>query len=261
MTDLYLQAVMKGALAKRKMSSALDEEKNPVQIAIENKIDAYLDTLDFSNDDKLQSGEQKRARLKEEMLIELQENNASAYVQSALALLENEAKNYLEASEIGVLLEEFANIEDKVKALEPEAELTANFQALLNISDNSMSVIFKMATAKFMASQYVDCLALFMLLTALNDSHSEYWLRAGIAAQECNDLRLALRAYNRALALNNNLIDARLFAIECCLACDRIAEAQMHYHKAKEIADSVEVELEYRDLLTVIKSNYHHILG
>ncbi len=231
MSDLYLESKLKIQPKKK--------EKDKFEEAIEKNLDDYIATISIKEENLLESAEMKKKRLKEEMREALSMDWMEPYLILAFDILFNESKQYLDESENQLIVDQFSKISDKLNQLDLSTSFK-NYQSYLNISNDSMEAVWKIALAKYVAGEYKKCTALFVLLAALASDESEYWLRMGISAQEDGDFQLALRAYLATLSLDPNHLGARLMAIECFLATDQLASAEAEYLEAQKIVENAD---------------------
>jgi tetratricopeptide (TPR) repeat protein len=244
MPDPYLQALMTGQLKI---------VKDKFAVALEEKIDRYLDTLDFSGeDDKLRLPAMKRSRLRAQLLDTAKQNDPYEHVNDALGILKSEGIKYLQEDVLSNLFKEISAIGDSMAGINVENLSDEEFSLLCTVSGGSLNALSEMAIAKFDEQDYSQCLSLSILLTSLDDNNADYWMRAGIAAQELQKFPMALYGYTRALDLDEGLIRARLFAAECCLASGLIAEAHNHCLEAENFARTNDLDVDSRELLVLL---------
>lgn len=252
MVDLYLQAMMRGEIAPKprinNANSPPDESdkptaKTPFDLAIEKEIEAYLDTQNFNEGDPranmLSSPAMKRARMKAELSEALKMKEYTQQIQTALQTIHSEGNKYLETESYNLVIKELRTAEELLDKLDPYKETSEDFQQILQISDETMEAIAKIALGKFDESQYADCFALFTMLALLYPSNPDYWFRAGIAAQSLNDYDSALKNYGNATTLDSDLIPAFLFAAECYHYKGMNEEALNQRNTAKEKMDAL----------------------
>jgi tetratricopeptide (TPR) repeat protein len=244
MSDPYLQALMTGQLKT---------VKDKFTVALEKKIDRYLDTVDFSGeDDKLKSPSMKRSCYKAELLDTAKKNDPYEYVSDALGIIKNEGIKYLQEDVLSNLFKELDAIGDRMAGINVENLSDEEFSLLCTVSEDSLKALSEMAIAKFEEQDYSKCLSLSIFLTCLDDNNADYWMRAGIVAQEMQNFPMALNGYTQALDLEEDNIRARLFAAECCLASGLIAEAQAHCLEAENFARANDIDDEIREFLALL---------
>jgi cytochrome c-type biogenesis protein CcmH/NrfG len=84
----------------------------------------------------------------------------------------------------------------------------------------------------------------------------EIWFHLGIAAQKCDKIDLALRAYALTLELDPKHIGARLLAAECLVNCHLNEEANKEIAEAKKIIKEQTVDQVWLDLLSSLENTY-----
>lgn len=249
MVDLYLQAMMQGLVTFKK--------KDKFDEAIEKDIIAYVDTLTFEvdpNGSQLLSPKMKRAKLIEELKEEIKMPELEEFLDAAFSFIKTDGARYLSGSKYEALSSEFHHALKILEDFNPSNEIPIKLQKLLEISNDGIDSLYEIATGAFAEGRNNECLAVFVLLTTLNQTNSEYWFRMGIAAQRCGNVDLALRAYPICVEIDPNLIGARLFSAECRLISGNIEGARNELSEANKIKADSEVDPIWLEFLTVLEN-------
>jgi tetratricopeptide (TPR) repeat protein len=246
--DPYLHAIMRPQPKKEK-------KKSPLDMAIDNQIDSFLDThnLEEDNHSGLQSHEQKKQKMKVEIEESLKLPELAKQVETAVKILTSEGAKYLSKEANQLLLSELNTASELIPNVNAEIISEMSLQAFAKISDDSMQAIAEIGNAKFSEGSYSDSLALFSLLSLLNPGYSEFWVRLGIAAYHCGNYDLALCAYLAAEGLDPHSMNIRLFVAECYLMLSQMDKAREELAAAKAIKDSSPQEQVWLDLLKEIE--------
>ncbi len=260
MPDPYLEAMMHGDFTPKDKKS--DEvtpppAKDSFDIAIEKQIDAYIDSLNLEEEfgkSTLISPEMKKKQIREEMKANLKMPEIEGYITAAFKALRSEGEHYLGAELYKEMIDEFDVIIPKLEVMDLSQPVEENFQTLLNISDEVMTGIFGMAIEKYKEGDYSTSLSIFTLLTTLDSGNSEYWYRLGIASQRFENYDMALKAYETSIELEPDLMEAYLFASECCLHKGDLEGAKVFFKKGKELADAQELDEVWSTLIKEIAS-------
>lgn len=257
MADPYLMAMM-GGNSEKKTEGAIATEKDRFDLIINKDIEEYLDTIDFEaeiGDNKMQTPRMKRDQLREELQKSLQMTELDQNITTAFLVLVHEGKENLNPDEYQAMIDELLQIGDKINGMSFDSLPEVNLQTLFNISAPTMRAIFKVATAQFVNGRLDNCSALFMMLTALNPGHPEYWLRSGMAAHQSNNIDLALRSYRSATELDPQMVAAPLLLADCYLRLGNKDEAKEAFNKAKSLASSQEIDPAWKDLLNALAAS------
>ncbi|MBS0654334.1 MAG: hypothetical protein JSR46_01025 [Verrucomicrobia bacterium] len=250
----YLKNTMQAKASKKEKSAA---SKDKFEQETERMIETYVDTLELEDDpaqNHLLNIKMRKERLKQEMREALKLPELSKQIESAIGLLLTEGARYLTREANQTLQSDLSHAAAQLEGIEREKTSSMNLQAITKISDASMKAITDMAIAKFTEERFQDCLCLFSFLTILDPGYSEYWLRLGIAAQQCENYEMASRAYAAALELDPGSISAHLFAAECFVKCVLLDKAKAELAAAKKIAESSTVDQTWLDLLSSIEN-------
>lgn len=252
MDYLYLQALMHGEIDVKGKPKKVEKEKKPVEIELEKQIESYVQAADIKEDlghAQLLSSEQIRNKMKFEISEAFKLTEFSQQIELAMKILFSESVEYLSKETHSRLLSELEAAEEHLAEINLEKATQGNLQTIAEISDDTMQSIADIGIAKFAEERYFDCLALFSLLSILDPSYSEYWLRQGVAAQKCEKFELAARSYAAASELDPELITSRLLAVQCYIKCDQLEQAKAEFNAAKRISEGKELDPEVRDLL------------
>ncbi|HEV8052151.1 MAG TPA: hypothetical protein VGP47_06635 [Parachlamydiaceae bacterium] len=250
MVDLNLQALLHREFAL--------ENDNPLDQQLDNEIDKLIEQNDYINfvNDPFNSPAIKKARLRAKIKEELELKPLSKYIESALNILVNDGKIYLSTDQYRDLMKAFSHAQEFLS--KPREDL-ANYQTILQIKDTEMEAITKVAIEEFNQGKFDDCMAIFILLTTLRPDIFDYWYRAGIAAQKSALFDLAVKFYNTALELEDNM-GAHLFLIDCYLSLKKVSEARSQLDKAKIISETKEMDEATRALLLKLESQIKVLL-
>lgn len=255
--DPLLAAMMHGEIPYKKGESPkVETVKTPLQIEMEQEIDAYVDKMEFE-EEIIRNGlvpiKVKREKLKLEMKEAAKLPKLAQQIDTAIALLLTEGRRYLSKEAFQRLESDFTTIFTHLRDIKLENVSAEDLQHLAGISDDTMQSIVEFAQATFAEQRYPDCLSLFSLLSILNPGNAEYWFRMGIAAQRCEDFELSCRSYGAASEIDPNHIGARVLAAECYARAKLLDEAKAELAAAKEIAAKGDVDEMWLDLLPVIE--------
>lgn len=250
MVDLYLQAMMQGQIVNRK--------KNKFDEAMSREIKHYVDSLPLEEDigeSQLVSPRMKRIKLMEELKEEAKMTELTEYIEKAFSFLRSDGLHYLEPSALEKLTLALKNSAKLLKDLDLSQEMPKDDQMILGFSNETLAMIYQVATGAYRDERFESCLAVFVLLATLNPANPEYWFRTGIAAQKNELIDIALRAYAIASSLVPELIGARLFAAECYLAKGALKEAAEEVIEAKKIKETSEPEPMWLELLDLLEQS------
>lgn len=254
MPDLYLQALMQGEILKKSIGSAAKEKKNRFERATDKAIDAYIEKLTFDESDpsvnKFSSPEMQRTQIGAELREQAKASELSQFIEQAFKISTSEGENYLGKEKYELMNEEFASGYDALLEIDLNTIPTENFQSLLHFNESTIDSIFEIAVAKFNELQYPDSLALFILLTTLNSENPDFWHRAGILAQKCENYELAARLYKAAMAIDPSLLGPWVFSIDCYLKQEMKSEALAVYTEAIKIGNASEIDNEWKEMLS-----------
>jgi tetratricopeptide (TPR) repeat protein len=228
--------------------------KDKFEIAIENQINAYIDSLDLNQNNQLLPPEVQRAKIMEELKEATSYTELSTYLIESLNLLRSQGQEYLDKEKFEELENVLSEIPKIIDQVDLNKELTESYQEILKFNDSVMESILKIAIAKFDEEKYADMIALCTLLTTLSPNNYDYWFKLGIAAQKAQNYNLALRAYEAANDIHPDLIGAKLFSVECHIMEGHPEIAKKALEDATKIAETTEVEEGWRKLLTEVKT-------
>jgi tetratricopeptide (TPR) repeat protein len=258
MPDLYLQALMHGEILKKSISPKIAEKKNRFELETEKAIQEHIATLSFDeqdpNNNRFTTPEMKRARIKAELREQAKVSELSHFIGEAFKIITSEGKNFLGKEKYDLMNQDFAFGQEALEEIDLNIIPTENFQSLLHFSESTINSIFEVAVAKFNESQYPDSLALFIFLTTLNPENADFWHRAGILAQKCENYELAARLYSAAEAIDPSLLAPWVFSIDCYLKQDKRPEALSAYDEAMKIGEASEIQDEWKEMLSCYKA-------
>lgn len=256
MDNFHLQAMMRGEHHEKK-KAAPTAPKSKVDIELEKEIDAYVDGLELPVDPQgrsLNTPERQKEKMKLELKEAVKLPELSQNLDLAMEILINEGANYLSEEANQTLLTDFSNAATLLADMTLADTSNLSLQELSKFGDESMTSIATVAIGKYAEAKYGDCQALFALLSILNPGYDEYWLRLGLAAQKNANFDLAYKAYAAAYELNQDLIEAHLFAAECLLAGKDVEKAKHELDEAKRVAGRIKADQQWLDLIPIIEN-------
>jgi len=257
----YMYALMHGEVPQKKTPGEVEMKvksgTSQFDNDLEKKIDSYVDELELEEDPthkSLVNAKAKRESIRLEIKEAIKLPELSKNINTAMEIIFNEGKKYLSPESAEILTRDFSNAAEILDQLTIEGA-NVNLQELTKISDESMKSLVEIAIAKFSEANYVGSLSLFSLLTILNPSYSEYWFRFGLAAQKCEQLELASRAYAAALELDPNLLGAKVFGAECFLSRNLKEEARTEILAAKKMVEENATDPMWLELIANIEAS------
>lgn len=254
MADLYLQAMMQGKIIQKnsEYTPSTPLKKNRFEIEIEKEIESKLINLidEDPSINKFNSPEIRKAKLKAQLLEEAKLSELSQFIESAFNILTTQSNKYLKQDQVEILMNDLILGDKALDELDVKLVPTANFQTLLHFSDTTVESMLKIAYAKFQELQLFDSLTLFVLLAILAPGNSNYWLCAGILAQQSENYDLANRLYHAAITTDPKLASAWFFSMDCYLNRDMQLEAKNAYDELKKISESSPLEESLQEMLT-----------
>lgn len=254
MHDPHLYDLLHGETkARESKTDSSTQKKNKFDLAIENYIDQYIDSLNFEreiHDNPLTTPQAKKTQIRNELNYSLQMPDLENFLNEAFKELFTHHHNYLPPELCRKMEQEFLRIDEKMDKIDVNEVSEKNFQTLFKISHAVMDGILTVGIAKYQEEEYASCLAIFTLLTSLNPGNEDYWYRLGIAAQKCEDYPLALKAYENTLEISPDLLGAHVFSAECHFHLNQKESAQQSFIKAKEIAETQEIEEVWKVLMS-----------
>lgn len=260
MPDPYLEAMMHGEILNKKKNKPPkggDIPKDRFEIALDKNIRQMVDLIYADIEPihgQLISPEMQRKKIEADLRESLGSPELSQYLDTAFKTLLNEGKQYLEPENYETMIKEFSKAIEYLDQLDLEKLLSEPLDKVLDIHTETIDSIFKIAIEKYKEEQYNASLALFVLLTILQNEDFDYWYRAGIAAQQCENYTFAIKGYNTAENLNPELIGAYLFATECYLKLDQKSEAKDKFEKAKILAGKSPLDSNWTSVYNYIGS-------
>lgn len=260
MIDPSLAAsLLKGLPTSNKSSSQKKAPQSASDIALEEEVDNYLAAHPLAQDPSrgtLLTPEAQRAKLRAELIEKAKKQDVSSYIKEAIDLVHKRVSHLLNSKDDETLQKDLDQAAQKIAQLDVKQLTNSPIQDLLEISDTSMDALFKIGVALFAAKDYAGSMAMFTLLTTLNDESAEYWFRVAIAAQLNNNSELALRGYRNAIAIDQHFITAEIFCAQYCLTQGLKAEAEDHFRQAEKISKSTDVAPEWQKLLEQLASSF-----
>ncbi|MBA2369389.1 MAG: hypothetical protein H0V82_10265 [Candidatus Protochlamydia sp.] len=148
------------------------------------------------------------------MLAETDSLGFNDQIQQAIEIIESESID-LEADQLQELRDDLIRAKKCLDELDISGALVGEVKDLLKIRTKSINSIFSLAVKKFEKEESEASMCLFLFLSKLDSEDPEYLYRAGIAAQICGKLELALKIYAETLNISSDLIGPKIFSIEC----------------------------------------------
>lgn len=162
-------------------------------------------------------------------------------IKNAINLIAMDSTN-LTPQEAEQIKSDLFKLKKYIDELSIDTNLAENLIQNAAFSQESIDLIFNLAIKKYENENLEECLCLFLLLSFLDATNSEYWYRAGIAAQIFNKYELALTLYTESLMCNPDNIAAKIFSIECYLNLGLMTEAIELLEELKHSIESIELE-------------------
>lgn len=237
MIDLYQQHMSDGLRTFKTKAKTTNNSKK-FNTSIDYFVNKYVDELQLNEEDALLSIKLNRQRLRQELKNTVKSTELKSHIQLAFNVIFNDGIVLIEKEPFELLKGEFLKAKYVLNNLNLREYLPDNLNDILKISPACLDMIYQMALKKFSDLNYNECLALYILLTVLNQNNPDYWYRLGISAQKCEMIDLALRAYRNTIALFPTLVGARLFAIECYIASGALDEARAECANVKHFLKS-----------------------
>lgn len=249
MDDPFLEAMLKGNAPKIKKA-------DKYEMALERHIKLYFDALPPDDEplNPLLSPQLQRKKKELELKESLTNLDINNHLKEAVQVVLHDGKRHLDAETYDVVKGDFTTASRILAERDPENVSTDDFSVTLQISDLTIDSIFTIAIAKFEEENYAACLSLFLFLTVLQPSEFDFWYRAGIAAQHCENWELAINAYAMAFDLNQELVEARLFSVQCYIKLGLLDEAEAECAAAAELIEAMPLDEERLSLLADVKS-------
>ncbi len=246
---------MKDPALQLKLNS-FNKTKDKFDEAIEKDIRSYVDSLTFEDDpnvSKLLTPQMKKAALFEKIKADAQMPELVEFLDTAFDFIKTEGLHYLDSQTHENLLLEFDHASEMLEHIDLSGKIPEQLKSLLQISDEAMLSIFKIAVGAFFEEKSQESLSIFVLLTSLDATDSDYWFRLGIAAQKCGNMDQALEAYGLSKELNPEIIGARLFSAECFLNQKDQDSATNEIDEAKKIISFSDIDPVWLDLLSALE--------
>lgn len=255
MPDLYLQDLLRDEVGKKQPEK---KKKDRFEIEIENQVEEYIKSISFDEEDPsknlLMAPEVRRAKMKMELIQEAKCSKLSSYVESAIAILRSEGKNYLDEEKYMLMNKTFENAYIILNKIDLTPPFIDNFQTLLEFSDDTIESIFNIAVIKHRELKYEDSLSLFILLLTLIPENSDYWYRAGMVAYECKKYELALDFYSVVSSLDPLFIAPWIFSSECYLKLNSQVQAKSACEEAIKISAVSEIDDPWKEALSRLQA-------
>jgi tetratricopeptide (TPR) repeat protein len=243
--DLYLQTLMNGEIMKKAMVSVKEDSIfEPLKQAVDEEIEKRLEGF-IPN--PLQSLEQKRAALREELKNEMELHELSSYLKRACQTFGSTGHSYIEHERFVQIEEEFKEAYQIIA--DPDFSIESlDLRESLDISDQTLQALYDFAVAQFDEGLVLESLSLLILISQFIFDNPDIWYRLGIIAHQLENYDLAIRAYQGAIALNSALVGARLWLIECLLIENRTQEAQEKLKDMKNYFDAKAIESSWQKI-------------
>lgn len=260
MDPAYLHALMHGEISFKKKPAGSSEKtasQSKLEKDLDREIDSFVESLVFEEDpshQSLESPQIKRQKIKLELKEAAKMPELFNPVNNAIEVIFSEGQNYLSPDDFNTLVVELAVSTDHLSNAGLKETANSDLQTVGKISDTSIKALEGIAIAKFEQERYEDSLSLFCLLSILVPGYSEYWFRMGIAAQRCENLDLATKAYAITLDLDPENIGAMLFAAQCFIEKSLIDDAKAELALAKERLRSGGVDKVWLEFLRAIEA-------
>jgi tetratricopeptide (TPR) repeat protein len=253
--DPFLSAMMHGEHPSKKPPTE-GRAKTKLETEIESEIDAYVDGMELDEDPShaLLSARARRESIKRDIKEEVKMPELAQFIDVAMEILHSEGPHFLSQESNQALLSELSASNENLGDIGIKEASSEKLQALAKLSDESMKSIYEIAVLKFKEGLFPDSLALFSLLGTLDPGQPEYWFRLGIAAQKCEKLEMASRAYAATSKLDPENIGARLFAAECLINRGLRDEAKAEIAEAKKLMKNGNVDQIWLDFLPAVES-------
>jgi tetratricopeptide (TPR) repeat protein len=240
MVDIYLQELMSGhILPKNKVKKVEATPKDKFDIIIDKEVEKlvseYKAELLF-NTSQLEPINLKIEKKKKQILEEIKNSAYLDQMERAISLLLSETED-IEKDKIETIKKDLFRAKEIIDTMDLNVEVDRDLKSTLNISDETIKYIFDLAVIKYDKNQIESALILLILISTLTDD-SDYWYRAGIAAQSCNQQELALKFYTQAMEDNPELVGAKIFSIECHIKLGFKTEALELYNEFKRDSSS-----------------------
>lgn len=253
-----LQAIIKASSLQRNLSANLIKSKLPSQLdlIVNEEIENYLNTLSFEDDgslaSQLSSPKMQRIKYKNELLQAAENSEMSNQVMKAFDLLNQEGTLLLTENVYKTVMTDFQNAGNILSNLNEQQPEEKSLQEQLYLSDVTMNALEEIAIATFQQERYSESLAVSILLLQLAPQLANSWYRAGMAAQQTLQFDLAYSAYETAFALDNTLLGAKVFPVQCYLLEGHLDKAMEAFQEAKNCLPDKE-ESEWSETLANIQ--------
>ncbi len=259
MPDPYLFDIMHGTNLAQKKSKPESEpiKKNRFEVDLEDKISQRVDVLMKEEDpytNKLLSPDIRREKIKNEIYEELDLSEFSDTIGTAIAILEEQGLQYLNEEEHSIVLEDIENIRNKLDSLDLNITDQEIIKSIFKVSPTSLSLITRIAIAKFSEDQLPNSLSIFSLLTLLDSDNPDYWYRVGIVAQKCERYDLALRTFDVVKQLIPEFMGSRIFMTQCYLQVNLNHKAVEEMAEIKKLLKTTNIEQEWEERIADLEN-------
>ncbi len=259
MVDIYLQLALGGELNKVNGNHVLQKKdnSNKFELAYDQLFDHIVENLPSNNitsENVFIPKSLQRSKYKKDLINDTQFLNLEISLNSAIDFLtnKNECQSYLSPEEHEEIVEQFSTISRYLEQIDFKRPLSKKLYSLLHITESCMESILKVGTAKYNDKDFETSMAIFALLSSLDNENGQYWYRHGIAAVQMGKLGLALQAFAFTLYFNTEVLGARLFSADCYLKMNQIDDAKAEIQEAKSIVEKISPEQIWIDLLSDI---------
>jgi len=225
---------MKTAIISVKDDSIFQALKQEMDEEIEKRLESFIPN-------PLQSLEQKRRALYEELKNEMELHELSSYLKRACQTFSSTGRSYIEHRRFAQIEEEFKEAYQMIADSDFSIE-NLDLREFLEISDETLQALYDFAVAQFNEGFLLESLSLLILISQFISDNPDIWYRLGMIAHHLENYDLAIRAYQEAIVLNSALVGAQLLLIECLLIENRTEEAQAKLKDMKNYFDSKTIE-------------------
>ncbi len=247
MVDLYLQAMMHGDHVSKNRPTATTSPKDKFDLAAEKYIKEYIDSLNLEIEyaqNAFVTPAMKKAEVRAAFLEKLKATEEDIFLLEAFNFIKLNESQYFDDESHKEILEEFKKLEELIEKMNPTDHFPEEIHSFFNFDVNIGDKISLIAIQLFQEENYRMSVSLFILLTTFLPENYEFLFRLGIAAQKCELYDLALKAYSEALKIDEELIGAKLFLVECYLEKNLIEEAKLQLIEAKQLVLKSESEVD-----------------
>lgn len=234
MSDPYLESLLKGKGSLRKEGGSQEKSLDRFEIEYNKIVKNYLDEQVVDVNAATPPG-LRFIKMQSELKDSLQFSELNQHFETLLNVVVLEGKYYLEQRIYDKVVENFKAALKILEIIQIESLQQESLGDLLKISLETRDALFKIAIAKFQEKQFLISFSFFVMLAVFQPEHFDYWYRSGVLAQYCQNYEYALKAYALAFSLNDSLIEARIFSIECYLELNQKQDALAEYQEIERI--------------------------